>query len=979
MPSGTSTVLNAAMSLRRHIPELAIEWALTQPERLWRAIPGSLCFADISGFTALAERLALQGRSGGEELVETLSRVFAVMIQITHDHGGMLLKFGGDALLLFFEGADHTRRAAGAAVEMRRALREAARIPTSVGPLRLSMSVGVHSGDVNFFLVGSAHKELIVLGPSASAVVAVEAAANAGEILLSAEAAAQLPTHAVKARADGEHLLRWRHSPIAPQPRRLLDTDAPTIASLFPRQLGVFLATPPEPEHRVACIAFIRFSGTDALLRERGPDALADALQTTVRAIQQCLDDQGVTLLAIDIDRDGGKFFLGAGVPFAHEDDEGVMLRALRRIIEAQLPLALQAGVNRGHVFAAEVGAPDRAAYSAMGDTTNTAARIASKAPVGSVYAHPSVLDQSLTLFDVRPAGPFAFKGKTVPMLVYEVGREIGPRRREGLQVDTFIGRPNEVALLRDAVTSWLGGRGAVLSVVGDSGMGKSRLLRDVTAHVPADAIVAFRAEPYEANAPFKLLRDPVRALLGIDAADAQTLGQQLAAVVTRAAPTLLPWLSLIGEVLHVDIAPSVEAIALQPGFRAERRAHALIALFAALRPAPLLFIVDDAQWADEASSELLSHIARSCHERPWLMLVARRDVESGFRPGTDIELPIDAMPVADVRRLVELATEAAPLRAHDVDEVVRRSGGNPFFAMEILRTARDAGSLDAVPLSLEATLAAQVDALDTNARRLLRYASVLGGSFPRDVLEDIVRAQGNAADLDALARLDEFLEVSGDELRFRNSLVRDTTYGAVAFRQRTRLHALAGETFERSAAPNVDALALHFSRAADAERTWRYARLAADRARQTYANIDAARYYEMALAAAKRLPKLDREEHVKTWKELGDTRELAGLFGDSLDAYRCALRFAGDDPIVRADLLFGRARAKERAGAFSSALRDLTIGLRDVQYDTAPGCVHSRQWCCSARTVRARHWPKRGARSTKREARANGSRLAAR
>ena len=82
----------------------------------WRVIDGSLCFADISGFTALAERLALRGASGGEELVETLSRVFAAMIDIAHDHGGMLLKFGGDALLLFFDGDDHARRAAGAAV-----------------------------------------------------------------------------------------------------------------------------------------------------------------------------------------------------------------------------------------------------------------------------------------------------------------------------------------------------------------------------------------------------------------------------------------------------------------------------------------------------------------------------------------------------------------------------------------------------------------------------------------------------------------------------------------------------------------------------------------------------------------------------------------------------------------------------------------------------------------------------------------------
>jgi class 3 adenylate cyclase len=86
---------------RRHIPELALEWAATTPDELWRQIDGTLCFADISGFTALAERLAQRGRMGGEELVETLGRVFAEMLDIAHLRGGSLLKFGGDALLLF--------------------------------------------------------------------------------------------------------------------------------------------------------------------------------------------------------------------------------------------------------------------------------------------------------------------------------------------------------------------------------------------------------------------------------------------------------------------------------------------------------------------------------------------------------------------------------------------------------------------------------------------------------------------------------------------------------------------------------------------------------------------------------------------------------------------------------------------------------------------------------------------------------------
>jgi class 3 adenylate cyclase len=163
------------ITLARHVPELALDWMHSHPGEHWRLIEGTLCFADISGFTRLAERLAQRGRRGGEELVETLSRVFGTMLDVAHDNGGGLLKFGGDALLLFFSGDGHALRAANTAIQMRAALREAAKIPTSVGKLNLSMSVGLHSGDVHFLLVGSTHRELVILGPAASKIIETRA------------------------------------------------------------------------------------------------------------------------------------------------------------------------------------------------------------------------------------------------------------------------------------------------------------------------------------------------------------------------------------------------------------------------------------------------------------------------------------------------------------------------------------------------------------------------------------------------------------------------------------------------------------------------------------------------------------------------------------------------------------------------------------------------------------------------------------
>ncbi len=915
------------------MPELAIEWLLDTPEKNWQLIEGTLCFADISGFTALAERLAQRGRVGGEELVETLGRVFSEMLEIAHSRDGVLLKFGGDALLLFFRGQDHATDAACAALEMRRALRSAANIPTAVGPLRLSMSIGLHSDECLFFLVGSSHRELLLLGPAANGVVAIENAAGPGDILMSPSTAALLPATAVKTRADGGLLLRWRTARVPAQGRRpgRVGRDA-AARRLFPGISGEFLASAvPDPEHRTTCLAFIRFSGTDALLAREGPAALADALEKTIGAAQDAIATEDLTLLVADIDRDGGKLFVAAGLPHAQEDAAGALLRALRRLMDADLPLGLQAGVNRGHAFVAEVGAPGRAAYTAMGDTTNTAARITGKAPVGTILAHPSVLEDSRTVFETRQAEPLILKGKKAPLTVYEVGRQTGARRREGLQVTAFMGRETELAALAAVAAGTAGRENALVCLVGDPGLGKSRLLEEALATANVRPQLALRAEPYDVNSPYRVLRDPLRALLDITPGDPAQMREALAAAVARTAPDLMPVLALLGDVTSIEIPDSPEVKAIQTSTRPAFTATALGQLLRALRSGPGVIVVDDAHWCDDASARVLQHLASEDEGLFWL--VARRETQTGFRPESGRELHLEPLPFEHIRSLLVMASEAAPLRPHDLETIVQRASGNPLFAMEILRAARDVGSIDAVPESLEATMATQVDALDPSARRLLRYASVLGRRFDRTVLLEVVRSAAEELDFVALQRLTQFLEPDGDaHLRFRSGVLRDATYEALAYRLRSRLHRTVAEVMERLAedpAAVADSLALHYARAQEYPRAWQHARLAGDRARQAYANADASRFYELAIEAARRVPAAGREAVVEVWTRLGDVRERAGLLEDSLEAFSNALRLVGDDRLARAELLCVRASAKERIRAFPAALRDLSSGLR--------------------------------------------------
>ena len=929
--------MTSRRGLRRHIPEIAVRWDLEAPGQQWRGIDASLCFADISGFTALTERLARRGRIGAEELVETLSRVFGAMLEMADRRGGQLLKFGGDALLFLFDGDGHPTRAAAAAVEMRAALREAAAVPTSVGRLHLSMSVGIHSGTIDLFLVGSPHRELLILGPGATAVAAAEKAAEAGEIVVSPETAARLPADAVRPRDDGELVLRWRRPPMPPEETSAFpEIDEDTVRSLFPRHLGEVLAPgAPDPEHRLACISFIRFSGTDALLAEQGPEALARALDETVGVVASALDAEGVTLLATDLDLDGGKFFCGSGIPHSTVDDEGRMLRALRRIADTPTPLPLQLGVNRGHVFAAEVGTWWRAAYSGMGDTTNTAARIMSKAPIGGLYAHPSVLEHSRTLFDATPAGPFLFKGKSTPMVVYEVGQERGTRTEERLGELPLLGREPELDRLLALSTRLSTGLGLGIKVTGATGLGKTRLLRELLDRIEDAETLSLRAEPYGATSAYRMFRDPLRAIIGIERADAETMAAALVAGLHALDPELVPFAALLGDVVQVPVPPSPEVQAIEPTFRADRVADLVIDVLDRRFRDSLAVLAEDAHWADPASLALLTRLAAAAATRPWLVLAAMRTDEgdvSGLLPDAE-EIELGALGPEALRALVLAATEAAPLRPHEVALIVERSGGNVLFLEQMIQAARELGSVDQLPETLHAALSAQVDALDPTSRRILRYASVLGRSFRSVVGFELLRGEGIELDKATRARLAAYLVADGpDRLRFTNGLLRDAVYNGLAYRLRSRLHGVAGDAIERiSADPAADAdvLSLHFHEAGDAERTWRYARIAGDRAQAAAANASATALYERALEAARRVAGLPDTERAEVLTRLGDVRTLAGHFDDALDAYRRAGRLLGGDPVARAELLLKRARARERSGAFPSALREVTVARR--------------------------------------------------
>jgi class 3 adenylate cyclase/tetratricopeptide (TPR) repeat protein len=921
----------SAAMLEPYVPRLVVEWLRDTPGAVVRAVDGSLAFVDISGFTTLTERLARKGRIGAEEISDLLNATFAQLLEVAYRDGAGLVKWGGDAVLLLFTGDHHAVRACRAAHRMRARIRHVGQLRTTAGQVTLRMSVGIHSDRFLFFLVGDpdVHRELLVAGPAASRTAELEALADAGDIAISAQTAAALPPHAVGV-PKGDGLL------LAAEPRmrdltalRRPPPDGLDIGSTIPVAIREhLLQAAGEAEHRQIAVAFVEFSGTDALLAERGADVLAAALDETIRNVQHAAAAHDVTFFETDINRDGGKIMLTAGAPRSADHDEERMLRAARRIMDRVGVLPLRIGINRGGVFAGDFGPPFRRTYSVKGDAVNLAARVMAKAAAGQVLATAAVVQRSGTVFDVQRLAPFTVKGKQDAVDAFSIGAVTG-ERAGGSAATRLVGREAELAELRRALDVARSRAGRLVEVVGEPGIGKSRLVAELTAAATDLTVVAVTCDEFESSTAYHPFRSLLRDVLGVprEASDELTV-QRLVRRVEFNAPELLPWLPLVGVVLDVPMLATAATDAVAERFRKARVEEATAALLSVLLPTPTVLVMEDVHLMDRASADLLERVAADLARRPWLLLVTRRDQDTGFRPDSApgrVTLRPGPLPRADAMDLVLETLADAPLPPHVLADLARRAEGNPLFLRGLAVAAASGQPLDALPDSVEALVTSQIDRLPPDERTVLRYASVLGVQFRETHLRAILAGHELPTGRTTLRRLSYFLRPTGHGgFRFEHALIRDAAYQGMPYRRRRELHGRAGELIEASARDSDEVselLSLHYFHAGMSAQAWHWSRVAGERAQAKHASAEVVQLLGRAAEVAQVL------------EELGDAQTAVGSFPAALQSYRGARRLAVADPLRAAGLLRKQALVDQRLDRLPQAMATLTRGIHALDH----------------------------------------------
>ncbi len=895
---------------------------------------GTLLFSDVSGFTALSEKLARHGRAGAEEMVGAISTVFTPLLTELEAYGGDVLKFGGDALLTFFEGTDSAARAAACALQLQARLSSVGRVSTPFGQVRLGISQGMNTGEFAFFLCGDRHLELLVTGSATTQALAMESAADRGEVLVSHVTAEQLPTSQRGATRDGGVLLRTARRPVVPSLSAPSAVSAPSggddLGVFVPHALrGRLTRVTADSEHRVATVGFLQFRGCDDILRLNGPEVLHTELQRLVVGVVDLAERYGVTVICTDVGPDGGKFMLATGAPDADERDAESMLRFGVEALGEPGALSLRMGVNRGGVYCGRVGGTSRWTYSTMGDAVNLAARVTGKACPGALLATTLALAGAGRHIATHPVPPFVVKGKSQPVEAAVVtARPTGGADRVALRASTpLVGREVEVGVLTTAAHKLKQGEGSVLELVGPAGTGKSRLAAELHDLVPAGTRLLYvSGERYHRSTPYFIAHLLLRAAVGIRTdAPAVEAGAALARWVGQAAPDLLPWLPLVALAARATVPPTSQVDALAPEFRATRTQDVVSTLLETALPGPTLLMLEDTSWYDEASAQLLATLLGRCPAHPWLACLTRRPETSGLRGGTGGHTEVLELGPLDLETAVRLlrATDVgADLPETQAGELVVRAGGNPFFLLQLVQNGLDGGDL---PSDVETVVAARLDRLPFAARRLLRHASVLGAQVDLAVLADVVP---EPVPPEVFAQLEpDFLQSAGNGLvRFTHELFRTVAYESLPFRRRRELHLQAGLAMEERGGSSA-LLSLHFEAAGDRARTWRYALAAAEQAREASASKEAADLYERAMRVGRERPAPERGAVAES---LGDVHELLGHYTAAAQAYDLARRcLPAVADVLR--LLRKQGVLRERRGSYPQALRWYTQALRAV------------------------------------------------
>jgi class 3 adenylate cyclase/tetratricopeptide (TPR) repeat protein len=587
------------------------------------------------------------------------------------------------------------------------------------------------------------------------------------------------------------------------------------------------------------------------------------------------------------------------GAPIAHED---AARRAVAAALEMQASLAgyldevkkqhsvdcrFRVGLNSGPVVVGKISDNLNMDYTALGDTVNLASRMEEMAEPGTVYLTEDTHRQAGDYFDCEPLGALTVKGKSAPVVGYKAVRE-KPTVRTRLQAQAergltpFVGRTQELNVLRGYFDHAKRGHGQVVFVTGEAGLGKSRLLLEFRRSLLDEPLTWLEGHciSYGKRIPYLPIIDLIKRTFGVEENDRD---EEIIARVEAetsgwgdATRQTVPYLKYL-----LNVNPGDESVAgMDP---MERRAGILDALRALLtqesKERLLVIVVEDLHWVDEKSEEALAVMVDAIQSLPVLMFVTYRP---GYLPSLGdrtyySRVSLSHLPADESAAIAERVLRVTALPEQVRTLITSKGEGNPFYVEEVTKSLVESGVLRStngsytldrpveqvrVPDTIQEVILSRIDRLEQEAKEAIQLASVIGREFTVRLLDRISDVEAKIDDLlSELKRLELIYEKAYfPELAymFKHALTHDVAYSTLLIERRKNLHRTVGAAIEELYADRLsdqfEALAHHFYEAQAWEKALEYLEKAGDKAVAAYANQEALDYYARAIELCEKL-----------------------------------------------------------------------------------------------------------------------------
>ena len=636
------------------------------------------------------------------------------------------------------------------------------------------------------------------------------------------------------------------------------------------------------------------------------------------------------------------------GAPVAHEDHARRACHAALNIqkalkgyaerIERECGVAfkMRVGLNSGPVIVGAIGDDLRMDYTAVGDTTNLAARMESLARPETILASVNTHRLTRDFFEFESMGGLAVKGKEKPQKAFrligagEVATRIGASAAKGLT--RFVGRKKSMAAVMEAYDKAESGTGQVLGIVGDAGVGKSRLLLEMRNVLSPGEYVYLEGQclHYGGSMAYLPLLDILRSFFNIHEGDREyVLKKRMKETVLELDQTLVRTLSPFQEVLSLKGDDELFD-KLDPREKREKTFEAMRDLFIRIsQNKPLILVVEDLHWMDRTSNEFLDYLIGWLANTAILLILLYRPeyTHQWASKSFYTQVNLDQLNPSSSTELIKAMLEEGDVAPELKQLILTRASGNPLYMEEFTHTLLENGAIEKkenryvlcrdasdirVPDTIQGIIAARMDRLEDNIKRTMQVASVIGRDFAFRILQTITGMRAelksyllNLQGLEFIYEKKLFPEL---EYMFKHALTQEVAYNSLLVKRRKEIHEKIGRAIEQIYAERLEEfyemLAYHYAKGESPEKACHYFKLSGDKATKNYAHREAFDFYKQAISALDRMPETEAsgKEQITIRQAMAGPMTVLNFPEDSLeillDGERLALE-VGDSKSV--------------------------------------------------------------------------------